>query len=314
MRLVKVGLVSHKYEGSVKETRAKSARLIELCAKQGAKIIALQELHESFYFCQSQNVENFRFSDALNEESQTVKYWQELSAKHEVVLITSLFERVLPGLCHNTSLVFDKGSLAGRYRKMHIPDDPNFYEKFYFAPGDLGFAPINTSEGRLGVLICWDQWFFEASRIMALKGAQLLFFPTAIGWLRGDESDGPEICAAQLQSWKIIMRAQAIANGLPVIAINRVGYEDAALSGETSINQSCATPNAKSSAKGRGIEFWGHSFISNAQGLLLYEQDEKEAAAVVDIDLEESAQIRQWWPFLRDRRIDAYEDLLKRSC
>ncbi|ANE34619.1 carbon-nitrogen hydrolase [Campylobacter hyointestinalis] len=286
---MKVALIAHKFYGSKEETIRQSTKRIEEAAQNGANLVVLQELHQGSYFCQDENVAVF--DEACDFESD-VAYWAEVAREFKVVLVTSLFERRSAGLYHNTAVVFDSdGKEAGKYRKMHIPDDPNFYEKFYFTPGDLGFEPIDTSVGRLGVLVCWDQWYPEAARLMALKGAQILIYPTAIGWFDGDEEDEK---SRQLEAWVAVQRGHAVANGLPVVTVNRVGFENA--------------PDAKS-----GIRFWGNSFVFGSQGEELFRSnDSDEIVSIVDIDLKRCEQVRRWWPFLRDRRIDAYEGLLKR--
>lgn len=291
---MKVALIAHKYCGSKDKTTEKTLSLIQKAALDGAQLVCLQELHQGPYFCQDENVDNFELARDFESDC---KFWGEVACKYSVVLVTSLFEQRAPGLYHNSAVVFEKnGVIAGKYRKMHIPDDPNFYEKFYFTPGDLGFEPINTSAGRLGVLVCWDQWYPEAARIMALKGAQMLIYPTAIGWFKND-SDDEKI--RQLNAWKAVQRGHAVANSLPVITINRIGFENA--------------PYAKD--KDDGILFWGNSFVYGAQGEELFMSDESsELAKVVEIDMARCENVRRWWPFLRDRRIDAYDEILKRYC
>lgn len=286
---MKVALIAHKFYGSKEETIRQTTKRIEEAAQNGANLVVLQELHQGSYFCQDENV--VVFDEACDFESD-VAYWAEVAREFKVVLVTSLFERRSAGLYHNTAVVFDSdGKEAGKYRKMHIPDDPNFYEKFYFTPGDLGFEPIDTSVGRLGVLVCWDQWYPEAARLMALKGAQILIYPTAIGWFDGDEEDEK---SRQLEAWVAVQRGHAVANGLPVVTVNRVGFENA--------------PDAKS-----GIRFWGNSFVFGSQGEEFFRSNDcDEITSIVDIDLKRCEQVRRWWPFLRDRRIDAYEGLLKR--
>ena len=280
---MKVGLVAHACDESALDGIAK-------VAAYGAQLVVLQELHQSEYFCQSEDTAKF---DLAAQFDRDVERWGDVAREFGVVLVTSLFERRAAGLYHNTAVVFEKdGSVAGKYRKMHIPDDPNFYEKFYFAPGDLGFEPINTSVGRLGVLVCWDQWYPEAARIMALKGAQMLIYPTAIGWFDGDDADEK---SRQLEAWVAVQRGHAVANGLPTLAVNRVGFE--------------------AGANGGGIRFWGNSFVFGAQGEELFRANSTDKIAqIVEIDLERCEQVRRWWPFLRDRRIDAYGDILKRFC
>lgn len=266
--------------------------MIEEAASEKAELVVLQELHQSEYFCQSEDTSFFDYAESFEED---LIFWGDVAKANGVVLVTSLFEKRAPGLYHNTAVVFEKdGSIAGRYRKMHIPDDPGFYEKFYFTPGDLGFEPIDTSVGRLGVLICWDQWYPEAARIMALKGAELLIYPTAIGWF---DADSDEEKSRQVESWITIQRAHAVANSLPVLSCNRVGFE------------------ADKSGVMDGIRFWGHSFVCGAQGEILAQaESENEAILYADIDHNRTKEVRNIWPFLRDRRIDAYNCLLKRYC
>jgi N-carbamoylputrescine amidase len=260
-------------------------------AEQGAKLIVLSELHNNIYFCQSENVDYFDLAEPI--EGETVRQIANMANQMNVVVVSSIFEKRAPGLYHNTAVVLDSdGSIAGVYRKMHIPDDPAYYEKFYFTPGDLGFEPIHTSVGKLGVLVCWDQWYPEAARLMAMKGADMLIYPTAIGW---DMNDTPEERQHQQDAWVISQRAHAVANGLPVISVNRVGFEKD-LSGVT-----------------QGIQFWGHSFVAGAQGeFLKVASSEAEELMLAEISLTRSEHVRRIWPFFRDRRIDAYQDLTKR--
>ena len=260
-------------------------------ARQGAELIVLQELHNSLYFCQVEDVDNFDLAEPIPGPSTDL--YGQLAKECGIVLVTSLFERRSAGLYHNTAVVFEKdGTIAGKYRKMHIPDDPGYYEKFYFTPGDLGFHPIQTSVGRLGVLVCWDQWYPEAARLMALQGAELLIYPTAIGY---DPNDTPEEQQRQRRAWQTVMRGHAVANGLPVVAVNRVGEE---VSQHSSLNAQ---------------RFWGTSFVCGPQGEILYEASgEEEERTIVDIDMKRSEQVRRWWPFLRDRRIDSYGDITRR--
>lgn len=288
---IKVGIVQQSNTADVEENIKKLARNIRECAKDGAELVVLQEIHNTLYFCQVEDTENFNFAESIPGPS--TQFYAELAKELRIVLVTSLFERRAPGLYHNTSVVFEKdGTIAGTYRKMHIPDDPAYYEKFYFTPGDLGFTPIDTSLGRLGVLICWDQWYPEAARLMALKGADLLIYPTAIGW---ESTDTPEEKQRQLEAWVIAQRGHAVANGLPVISVNRVGYEPDP-SGQT-----------------KGIQFWGNSFIVGPQGEFITQaSNEREENRVVEIDMERTENVRRWWPFFRDRRIDAYDQLIKR--
>ncbi len=260
-------------------------------AKRGAELVVLQELHNSLYFCQEENVDNFDLAEPVPGPS--TQLFGEIARTYNVVIVTSLFERRAPGLYHNTAVVIERdGSIAGKYRKMHIPDDPAYYEKFYFTPGDLGFHPIQTSVGRLGVLVCWDQWYPEAARLMALRGADLLIYPTAIGY---ESSDSKEEQQRQRMAWQTVQRGHAVANGLPVVAVNRVGHE--------------TDPTGRT----KGISFWGTSFVAGPQGEIYYEAStDEEESVVVEIDLKHSEQVRRWWPFLRDRRIDAYGGIEKR--
>lgn len=291
MKNLKVALIQLTKSADVAENRRRLAEKIRQAAAQGARLIVNQELHDSLYFCQTESVDLCDL--AVEIPSEATKLYADLAAELGVVIVTSLFERRAPGLYHNTAVVFETdGSIAGTYRKMHIPDDPAYYEKFYFTPGDLGFKPIDTSVGRLGVLVCWDQWYPEAARLMALQGADMLIYPTAIGW---ESTDTREEQTRQRDAWTTVQRAHGVANGLPVITVNRVGYE----------------PDP-SGATG-GITFWGSSFVAGPQGELLYlAPTDDEAVAVVDVDLSRSEQVRRWWPFLRDRRIDAYQGLTKR--
>lgn len=287
---MKIALIQQKFHSTKEKTIEKTCEFIEQAAKQGADLICLGELHQSEYFCQSENVE---FFDLANDYEKDVQFWSSVAKKHGVVLLTSLFEKRSAGLYHNTAVVFEKdGSIAGKYRKMHIPDDPCFYEKFYFTPGDLGFEPINTSLGKLGVLVCWDQWYPEAARLMALKGAQILIYPTAIGWFDKDEKEEKQ---RQLGAWLGVQKGHAIANGLYTVAVNRVGFEE------------------DKSGVEEGIRFWGNSFVFGPQGEEICILDsENEYIKLVDIDLERSENVRRWWPFLRDRRIEYFSDLSKR--
>ena len=267
------------------------ATKIRELAQQGAELIVLQELHNSLYFCQVERVDNFDLAEPIPGPS--TDFFGNLAKELGVVIVTSLFERRAPGLYHNTAVVLEKdGSIAGKYRKMHIPDDPAYYEKFYFTPGDLGFHPIQTSVGRLGVLVCWDQWYPEAARLMALQGADLLIYPTAIGY---ESSDTPDEQERQRMAWQTVQRGHAVANGLPVVTVNRVGLE----------------PDP--SRQTNGIQFWGTSFVAGPQGELLFEAPkDQEVVTVVDVDMQRSEQVRRWWPFLRDRRIDHYGDITRR--
>jgi len=288
---MKLALIQHPCTSSIDDNRARIAAAIADVAARGAELVVLQELHNTPYFCQTENVELFDLAEPIPGPSTS--FYGALAREHAVVLVTSLFERRAAGLYHNTAVVFEKdGTIAGIHRKMHIPDDPAYYEKFYFTPGDLGFQPIQTSVGRLGVQVCWDQWYPEGARLMALAGADILIYPTAIGY---ESSDTPEEQARQRQAWQLVQRGHAVANGLPVVAVNRVGHEPDP-SGQT-----------------RGIQFWGTSFVCGPQGELLAEASQTEPEnLIVDLDLHRSEQVRRWWPFLRDRRIDAYQDLLRR--
>ncbi|WP_304486076.1 carbon-nitrogen hydrolase [Duncaniella muris] len=288
-----VGLIQQHNTTDIDSNRLRLAEKVRQLASQGAQLVVLQELHDSLYFCQVETVDNFDLAVSIDLESPVASFYSSVAREAGVVLVTSLFERRAAGLYHNTSLVFDSdGSLAGKYRKMHIPDDPAYYEKFYFTPGDLGFKPITTSVGRLGVLVCWDQWYPEAARLMAMNGAEMLIYPTAIGW---ESSDTPDEKKRQRDAWMTVQRGHAVANGLPVVTVNRVGHEP---------DPSEAT---------NGISFWGSSFVAGPQGELLYlAPDNAEAETVVEIDMKRSEQVRRWWPFLRDRRIEAYGDLTKR--
>jgi hypothetical protein len=288
---LKIGLVQQSNGADTAENKAKLKRNIEWCASQGAELVVLQELHNSLYFCQTENTDLFDLAETIPGES--TDFYGAIARENSIVLVTSLFEKRAPGLYHNTAVVFEKdGSIAGKYRKMHIPDDPAYYEKFYFTPGDLGFEPINTSIGRLGVLVCWDQWYPEAARLMALKGADILIYPTAIGWESSDTADEQE---RQQNAWVISQRGHAVANGLPVVSVNRVGHE----------------PDP--SHQTNGILFWGHSFVCGPQGEFLTQAPSNEEwNQVVDVDLARSENVRRWWPFLRDRRIDCYGDIVKR--
>lgn len=289
--ILKTGIIQQHNSGDIADNRHRIMDKIRSLAADGAKLIVNQELHDSLYFCQTENVDECNLALSLDDEA--IVAYGRLAAELGVVIVTSVFERRASGLYHNTAVVFDAdGSVAGKYRKMHIPDDPAYYEKFYFTPGDLGFAPIDTSVGRLGVLVCWDQWYPEAARIMALSGAEILIYPTAIGY---ESSDSAEEQKRQREAWITVQRGHAVANGLPVVAVNRVGHEP---------DPSGAT---------NGITFWGNSFVAGPQGEFLFEAPtDKEVATVVDIDMRRSEQVRRWWPFLRDRRIDAYSPILKR--
>ena len=291
MKTLKIGIVQQHNTADVNNNRERLAQQIASLARQGAALIVLQELHNSLYFCQTENVDLFDLAEPIPGPS--TDFYGQLAREHGVVIVTSLFERRAAGLYHNTAVVMERdGSIAGTYRKMHIPDDPAYYEKFYFTPGDLGFHPIQTSVGRLGVLVCWDQWYPEAARLMALQGAELLIYPTAIGYESSDTADEQQ---RQREAWTTVQRGHAVANGLPLIAVNRVGHEPDP-SGQTG-----------------GIQFWGSSFVAGPQGEFLYRaSDSEEACEMIDIDLHHSEQVRRWWPFLRDRRIDQYGDITRR--
>ena len=290
---MKIGLIQQHNTGDREDNKARLAEKIGQLAKKGAELIVLQELHNGLYFCQIEDVNLFDQAEAIPGPS--TEFFGQLAKQYGVVIVTSLFERRAPGLYHNTAVVLEKdGTIAGMYRKMHIPDDPGYYEKFYFTPGDLGFHPIETSLGKLGVLVCWDQWYPEAARLMALQGAQLLIYPTAIGF---DPNDTPDEQERQRMAWQTVQRGHAVANGLPVVTVNRVGQEQ------------CSTVNGQCST----IPFWGTSFVAGPQGELLYEAPtDREVETVVDVDMQRSEQVRRWWPFLRDRRIENYDGLTKR--
>ena len=291
MKEIKIGVLQQHNVADPAVNIQRLAKGIADLAARGAQLIVLQELHNSLYFCQVEDVNNFDFAEPIPGPS--TGFYGELAKQYGVVIVTSLFEKRAPGLYHNTAVVIEKdGTIAGKYRKMHIPDDPAYYEKFYFTPGDLGFHPIDTSIGRLGVLVCWDQWYPEAARLMALQGAEILIYPTAIGY---ESSDTPDEQERQREAWTTVMRGHAVANGLPVIAVNRVGHEPDP-SGQT-----------------RGIEFWGSSFAVGPQGEIHYRaSNNEEESIVIEVDMHHSEQVRRWWPFLRDRRIDSYQDITKR--
>ena len=288
---MKTGIIQQHNTPDIPGNRRRLGEKIKALASEGARLVVLQELHDSLYFCQTESVDNFDL--AVEIPSATTEFYSETARENGIVLVTSLFERRAAGLYHNTAVVFESdGSIAGKYRKMHIPDDPAYYEKFYFTPGDMGFEPIATSVGRLGVLVCWDQWYPEAARLMAMRGAEMLIYPTAIGWESSASEDEKK---RQGEAWVTVQRGHAVANGLPVVTVNRVGFEPDP-SGVTG-----------------GISFWGSSFIAGPQGEFLYQApDDSEAMAVVDIDLKRSEQVRRWWPFLRDRRIDSFSGLTRR--
>jgi len=281
---MRIGIIQQHNTADREDNKRRLAEKIRKVAAEGAELVVLQELHNGLYFCQDENVNTFDQAEPIPGPS--TEFYGQLAKELQVVIVTSLFERRAPGLYHNTAVVLEKdGTMAGKYRKMHIPDDPGYYEKFYFTSGDLGFQPIQTSVGRLGVLVCWDQWYPEAARLMALAGAELLIYPTAIGYDPNDTADEQQ---RQRLAWQTVQRGHAVANGLPVVTVNRVGKED-------------------------GVPFWGTSFVAGPQGELLYEAPtDQEVETVVDVDMHRSEQVRRWWPFLRDRRIDAYGKLTSR--
>lgn len=287
---MKVALLQQEFKGTKEATIAKTLELIAEAKKGGADLVVCQELHQTQYFCQS---EDTNFFDHANDWQEDVAFWGRVAKENGVVLVTSLFEKRADGLYHNTAFVFERdGSVAGKYRKMHIPDDPGFYEKFYFTPGDIGFEPVETSLGKLGVLVCWDQWYPEAARLMALKGAKILIYPTAIGWFEGDSEDEK---SRQLEAWVAVQRGHSVANGLPVVTVNRVGFEK------------------DDSGVMDGIKFWGNSFVFGPQGEQLFRANSTdELCKIVEIDMKRSEEVRRIWPFLRDRRIDAYANITKR--
>ena len=290
MDTIKVGIIQQSIGTDVEQNMQKLASCIREVAAKGAQLVVLQELHNSPYFCQVESTENFSYAEPITGPS--TEFYGKVAAECNVVLVTSLFEARAKGLYHNTAVVFDSdGSIAGKYRKMHIPDDPAYYEKFYFTPGDIGFRPIKTSLGTLGVQVCWDQWYPEGARLMALRGADILIYPTAIGW---ESSDTAEEKERQLGAWQTVQRGHAVANGLPVIAVNRCGHE----------------PDP--SGMTNGIQFWGHSFVAGPQGEFVAHFGEQEQCEVVEISLKRSETVRQWWPFLRDRRIEEFGALAKR--
>lgn len=291
MKKIKIGFLQQHNVADQQLNITRLASGIANLAEHGAQLIVLQELHNSLYFCQTENVNLFDLAEPIPGPS--TNFYGELARQYGVVIVTSLFERRAAGLYHNTAVVIEKdGTIAGKYRKMHIPDDPAYYEKFYFTPGDLGFHPIETSLGKLGVLVCWDQWYPEAARLMALQGAELLIYPTAIGYESSDTEDEQQ---RQREAWTTVQRGHAVANGLPVVSVNRVGYEPDP-SGQT-----------------KGIQFWGSSMVVGPQGEMLYRASEvEEECTIVSVDLNHSEHVRRWWPFLRDRRIDTYEDITKR--
>jgi len=288
---MKIGIIQQHNTADIKDNVARLDNSIRSLAAQGAELIVMQELHNSLYFCQEENVDSFDLAEPIPGPS--TEHFSALAKELKTVIVSSLFEKRAAGLYHNTAVVYDSdGSIAGKYRKMHIPDDPAYYEKFYFTPGDIGFEPIDTSVGRLGVLVCWDQWYPEAARLMALKGAEILIYPTAIGYSAEDDAEEQQ---RQREAWTTVQRGHAVANGLPVVAVNRVGFE----------------PDPSGATK--GIEFWGSSFIAGPQGEILKRLPaDSEATAVVEVDMKRCEQVRRWWPFLRDRRIDQYQGIAKR--
>lgn len=289
--ILKVGLVQQSNTENIQHNKAKLEHNIRELAEKGAQLVVLQELHNSLYFCQTEDVDKFDLAEPIPGPS--TEFYSKIAAECNIVLVTSLFERRAAGVYHNTAVVFEKdGTVAGLYRKMHIPDDPGYYEKFYFTPGDIGFKPINTSVGKLGVQVCWDQWFPEGARLMALQGADILIYPTAIGYEPGDLKEEQK---RQREAWITVQRGHAVANGLPVISVNRTGYESAP------------------SGNGNGIQFWGSSFVCGPQGEILSQaSQDKEENLLVEINLTRSEHVRRWWPYLRDRRIDKFEGLLER--
>lgn len=288
---MKIGIIQQHNTADIKQNMTRLAESIKNLAKNGAELIVLQELHNSLYFCQVEDVDNFDLAEPIPGPSTDC--FSQLAKENNVVIVTSLFERRTAGLYHNTAVVIEKdGSIAGKFRKMHIPDDPAYYEKFYFTPGDLGFRPIQTSVGCLGVQVCWDQWYPEGARLMALAGAEILIYPTAIGYAASDDKAEQQ---RQREAWTTVQRGHAVANGLPVVSVNRVGFE----------------PDP--SRQTRGIQFWGSSFVAGPQGELLYRASEnEEETAIIDVDLAHSENVRRWWPFLRDRRIENYSPILNR--
>lgn len=287
---MKIALIQKSRTSDIEHNRLTLGESIRMAAVKGAQLIVFQELHNSLYFCQTESTDNFDLAETIPGPS--TEYFSELAREFGVVLVLSLFEKRAAGLYHNTAVVIEKdGTIAGKYRKMHIPDDPAYYEKFYFTPGDLGFHPIQTSVGKLGVQVCWDQWYPEGARLMALQGAELLIYPTAIGWESTDTNDEKQ---RQLDAWQTVQRGHAVANGIPVVAVNRCGHE------------------VDSSGQTNGIDFWGHSFVAGPQGEILAEAGTNPTMLLVDVDMERSENVRRWWPFLRDRRIDEFGDLTRR--
>ena len=291
MRELKIGILQQHNTADTASNKQRLAEGIKSLASQGAQLIVLQELHNSLYFCQVESVDNFDLAEPIPGPS--TDFFGSLAKQYGVVIVTSLFEKRAPGLYHNTAVVMEKdGTIAGKFRKMHIPDDPAYYEKFYFTPGDMGFRPIDTSVGRLGVQVCWDQWYPEGARLMALSGAEILIYPTAIGYASNDSLDEQQ---RQREAWTTVQRGHAVANGLPVVAVNRVGFEP--------------DPSGMTD----GIQFWGSSFVAGPQGEMLHRCSEsEEESVIVSVDLDHSEDVRRWWPFLRDRRIEAYDNILKR--
>lgn len=289
-KIIKIGLIQQSCTADIQANKEKLSKNIGEVAQKGAQLVVLQELHNSLYFCQIESTDNFDLAEPIPGPS--TDFYSQLAAKYHIVLVTSLFERRAPGVYHNTAVVFDSdGKIAGKYRKMHIPDDPAYYEKFYFTPGDLGFHPIQTSIGKLGVQVCWDQWYPEGARLMALQGAEILIYPTAIGY---ESSDTVEEQQRQLNAWITVQRGHAVANGLPVVTVNRVGHE----------------PDPSNQTN--GIQFWGNSFVAGPQGEFLARANQDEENIVVDVDMARSENVRRWWPFMRDRRIDEFDGLLQR--
>lgn len=287
---MKIALIQKSRTSDIEHNRLTLGESIRMAAVKGAQLIVFQELHNSLYFCQTESTDNFDLAETIPGPS--TEYFSELAREFGVVLVLSLFEKRAAGLYHNTAVVIEKdGSIAGKYRKMHIPDDPAYYEKFYFTPGDLGFHPIQTSVGKLGVQVCWDQWYPEGARLMALQGAELLIYPTAIGWESTDTDDEKQ---RQLDAWQTVQRGHAVANGIPVVAVNRCGHE------------------VDPSGQTNGIDFWGHSFVAGPQGEILAEAGTNPTMLLVDVDMKRSENVRRWWPFLRDRRIDEFGDLTRR--
>lgn len=287
---MKIALIQKSRTSDIENNIQTLKESIKEAAINGAELVVLQELHNSLYFCQVESTDNFDLAEPIPGPS--TEFFGNVAKECGVVLVTSLFERRAAGLYHNTAVVFDKdGSIAGKYRKMHIPDDPAYYEKFYFTPGDLGFHPIQTSIGKLGVMVCWDQWYPEGARLMALQGAELLIYPTAIGW---ESTDTDEEKQRQLTAWQTVQRGHAVANGIPVVAVNRSGHE------------------VDPSGQTNGIYFWGHSFVAGPQGEMLVEADIEPTTLIVDVDMKRSENVRRWWPFLRDRRIEEFGELSRR--